>query len=110
MILKKGDNKKVTAILDKLKHLIENGGKEEELFQEIRSIYAQMNISEKEALFKDIIKKIEAKKEEIIPLLKRINYDMDDIQWSLFLSGLRQKLSSPRLDMISYSPTAGSTP
>ena len=100
MILKKGDNKKVTAILDKLKHLIENGGKEEELFQEIRSIYAQMNISEKEALFKDIIKKIEAKKEEIIPLLKRINYDMDDIQWSLFLSGLRQKLSSPRLDLL----------
>lgn len=94
------EDKKITSILTKLKHLSDDGTKEE-LLEEIRAIYSEMDIYEKENLFKTIIEEIEASKEEVLPIIRSSDIDrMDKINWSLFLSDLRQRLSSPRLNVL----------
>jgi len=93
--------KKIGEIIEKLKEITSEEEDKEKLFSQIRKLYEEMDLQEKEELFKAIIEEIETPKEEVIFLLKERNLEnLDRVNWSLFLSELRQKISSPRLDIL----------
>lgn len=95
------EDKKIIDTLIRLRRISEDEDKKEELFEKIRSAYAGMDMSDKEALFRMIVEEIETPKDEVLAVIKGVDIDrMDNINWSLFLSELRQRLSSPRLNML----------
>ncbi len=93
--------KKIREVVEKLKRITSEEEDKEKLFHQIRKLYEEMDLQEKEELFKAIIEEIETPKEEVIFLVKERNLEnLDRASWSLFLSELRQKISSPRLDIL----------
>ena len=93
--------KKIREVVEKLKRIASEEEDKEKLFHQIRKLYEEMDLQEKEELFKAIIEEIETPKEEVIFLVKERNLEnLDRASWSLFLSELRQKISSPRLDIL----------
>lgn len=93
--------KKIREVVEKLKRIAFEEEDKEKLFHQIRKLYEEMDLQEKEELFKAIIEEIETPKEEVIFLVKERNLEnLDRASWSLFLSELRQKISSPRLDIL----------
>ncbi len=95
------DKHKVDGILKRLKNITLDINDKENIFKEVKLLYKKLDLSEKEQLFRSIIEQIEVQKQELVPMINKANVEsMDNIQWSLFLSELRQKLSSPRLNML----------
>ena len=94
-------SKKIKNILENLVYISKDSEDKEKIFQKLKHSYTNLDINEKNTLFKAIIEKIETPKEELDSLIKDIDTQrMDPIEWSLFLSELRQKISSPRLNML----------
>jgi len=96
----KQDKKK--NFLEILKRISEDQeDNKEEMFQRLRSLYTDMSLEEKEGLFKDIIEQMETPKEDLLPLIERIHVsDMSPSEWSILLSELRHRVSSPRLSTL----------
>ncbi|MBW1720646.1 MAG: malonyl-CoA decarboxylase family protein [Deltaproteobacteria bacterium] len=88
--------------------LLDEGAREEEIFAQIRERYGSLEDPEKEALFLELIEKVEILPEKISPLLNELNtMDPDDPDWPRRLAGLRSRLYSPRLLIfrkISHAP------
>ncbi len=98
-IMHKQDKKKV--FLEMLKHLSTDQENKEDIFQKLKSIYTEISLEEKEDLFKNIIEQMETPKEELLPLIEKVYIqDMSPLEWSLLLSELRHKISSPRLSTL----------
>jgi len=99
----KQDKKKKKTFLELLSRICEDENNKEKEFQKLKSLYSSMALEEKEDLFKDIIEQMETPKEELLPLIEKIcrqDIDLNPTQWSILLSELRHKISSPRLSTL----------
>jgi hypothetical protein len=104
----KGSHKRVAEVFDAFKKLSEEGVEEDKLFRKIKSRYKTLADHEKGELFRILMENIEVSKEEIAHLLEDLSRcDADDPNWLKFLSKLRGRAYSPRLNIfrkISRSP------
>ncbi len=106
--LKKRRTDKPSALLKLFQELLREDIKERELFLRIKSLYLSFDDHEKESFFLNLMTTIEVSKETLLPLLEvPVVNNSDDPQWPLWLSKLRGRLYSPRLNLfrkIAHSP------
>ncbi len=106
--LKKGQADKPGALLRLFQELLREDIKERDLFPQIKSLYHSLDDHEKESFFLDLMTAIEVSIETLLPLLEAPAVDNpEDPQWPLWLSKLRGRLYSPRLNLfrkIAHSP------
>lgn len=106
--LKRGQADKPGSLLRLFQDLLREDAKNGDLFPGIKSLYLSLDDFEKEAFFLDLMRKIEVSKETLLPLLKSpLVENPDDPDWPLWISKLRGRLYSPRLNLfrkIAHSP------
>ena len=106
--LKRVQADKPGSLLRLFQDLLRKDVKETDLFPGIKSLYLSLDDLEKEAFFLDLMTKIEVSKETLLPLLESPIVDNpDDPDWPLWVSKLRGRLYSPRLNLfrkIAHSP------
>ncbi len=99
---------KAVRLLEAFRQLEGEGANEGTVFQEIRSLYPTLTDKEKETLFTDIIHRIEVPKERFRELLERLlGSDRGEPDWPKWISELRNRILSPRLNIlrkISHQP------
>ena len=106
--LKRGQPDKPGSLLRHFQDLLREDVKERNLFPGIKSLYHSLDDLEKKTFFLDLMTKIEVSKDTLLPLLKSSSLDNpDDPDWPLWVSKLRGRLYSPRLNLfrkIAHSP------
>jgi hypothetical protein len=97
-----------SRLLEAFRQLEREGANEGAVFQEIRSLYSSLTEEEKEVLFAAIIHEIEVPKEGLQDILERLlAADYRDSEWPKWISELRNRILSPRLNIlrkISHQP------
>jgi malonyl-CoA decarboxylase len=100
--------KRTTDLLKAFQLLGKADTEEGKVFQEIKSLYEALDINEKGILFRELIEKVEIPRKELEPLLEGLAASgTGEADWPVWLSRLRGRLYSPRLNIfrrISHSP------
>ncbi len=87
-------------LLEAMRLMEDEGANEAKLFQEIKSLYSTLNEIEKQYLFAAIVHEFEVPKAELKELLERLlSSDQKDSRWPGWVSELRNRIHSPRLNI-----------
>jgi len=107
-VIRPGADKPMPRLLAAFREMERQGAPEGSLFEEIKSLYRNLNEHDREALFSSLIREIEVSKEGIKPVLENLlAAPQEDPDWPKLVSDLRNRILSPRLHIfrkISHQP------